>query len=116
MNCFPPTHHDERLLVLEEAALLAHVSVGTVRRWINAGLPSYGTGRILIRPCDLMAHLQRPHKMKSKASPSVPPLQDAPECEPATIMTTTTTPAMPNKEDGLFVAEAGPGVYASGRS
>jgi len=97
MTNSPPINSDERLLILEEAAIFAHVSVGTIRRWIDAGLTSYGTGRILIRLSDLMAHLQRSQKRSRKA----PAIREAEVDEPATgpSTATTTTSTMPNREN-----------------
>lgn len=59
LNTPHPTSEQDRLLILEEAALLAHVSVGTIRRWITSGLPALHSGRVLVRESDLLAYMKR---------------------------------------------------------
>ena len=98
MTTSPPNHPDERLLLLEEAALIARVSVVTLRRWIAAGLPSLGSGRVLVRPSDLMAHLEAAQKKNRANIASLQALHAALEGQP--IVPTTATPmAAPTKEE-----------------
>jgi hypothetical protein len=54
-----PTPEDDPLLLLEECALLARVSVPTIRRRIAAGLPALRSGRVLVRRSDLLAHMEQ---------------------------------------------------------
>ena len=49
-------------LSLKHAAAYADVSVKTVKRWIERGLPKYQEGprsKVLIRPTDIEAYLTR---------------------------------------------------------
>ncbi len=49
-------------LSLEHAATYADVSVKTIKRWIESGLPKYQAGprsKVLIRPSDIEAYLTR---------------------------------------------------------
>jgi len=49
-------------MLLAEAAVWARVSTRTMRRWIDQGLPRYQAGpggKVLIRPCDIEAFLER---------------------------------------------------------
>ncbi len=49
-------------LPLEQAAAWAGVSVRTLKRWIERGLPRYQAGprsKVLIRPADIEAYLTR---------------------------------------------------------
>jgi len=49
-------------LSLEHAAEWADVSVKTIKRWIEGGLPKYQAGpgsKVLIRPTDIEAYLTR---------------------------------------------------------
>lgn len=40
-------HEDTKLLTVEEAAKLAHVSPSTIRNWSNGPLPVFRYGRII---------------------------------------------------------------------
>jgi len=50
-----PTPAGDPRLYLEECAVIRRVSVQTVRRWVEAGLPAQRSGRITVLMSDLMA-------------------------------------------------------------
>jgi hypothetical protein len=58
----PPAGHNPGYMPLKAAAQWAGVSVRTIKRWINRGLPRYQAGpreRVLIRPMDIDTFLER---------------------------------------------------------
>ena len=101
MTTSPPNHPDERLLLLEEAALIARVSVVTLRRWIAAGLPSLGSGRVLVRPSDLMAHLEAAQKKNRANIASLQALHASLEGK-SIAPTTTATPTAATSEEESY--------------
>jgi hypothetical protein len=67
----PTPAHNPRLY-LEECAVLRRVSVQTVRRWVEAGLPAQRHGRITVLMSDLMSW-----PGENKSSLSIPTTPDA---------------------------------------
>jgi len=99
MTTSPPNHQNERLLLLEEAAIIARVSVVTLRRWIAAGLPSLGSGRVLVRPSDLMAHLEAAQKRTKASLATLQALHASLEGQSTALATTAAPTAAQSKED-----------------
>jgi hypothetical protein len=71
----PPAAHSPGYMPLEAAAQWAGVSVRTLKRWINRGLPRYQAGpreRVLVRPVDIEHFLTR----QQKPSPNLDEMVD----------------------------------------
>jgi hypothetical protein len=99
MTISPPNYEDERLLLLKEAAKIARVSVVTLRRWIAAGLPSLGSGRVLVRPSDLMAHLEAAQKRTRASLATLQALHAS--LEGQSIAPTTAAPTAAQSEEDV---------------